>query len=48
MKAKQKTVKGKKSGWIYYVENGERKRKLKIASVTGAEARALFNDMVDL
>jgi hypothetical protein len=37
-----------KSGWIYYIENGERKRKLKIATVTGAEARALCNDMVDL
>ena len=34
--------------WKYYVENGERKRKLKIATVTGAEARALCNDLVDL
>ena len=46
MTTKQKTVK-QKSGWIYYVENGERKRKLKIATVTGAEAWALCNDMVD-
>ena len=47
MTTKQKTVK-QKSGWIYYVENGERKRKLKIATVTGAEAWALCNDMVNL
>jgi hypothetical protein len=48
MKAKQKTVKEKKSGWIYYIENGQRKRKLKIATVNGAEARALCNDMAEL
>ena len=46
MTTKQKTVK-QKSGWIYYVENGERKRKLKIATVTGAEAWARCNDMGD-
>jgi hypothetical protein len=45
-KTKSKTK--EKSGWQYYVENGERKRKLKIATVTGAEARALCNDMVEL
>jgi hypothetical protein len=45
---KTKTKTAEKSGWQYYVENGLRKRKLKIATVTGAEARALTNDMVDL
>jgi len=36
------------SKWKYYTEKGLRKRKLKIVTITGPQARALCNDSVDL
>ena len=37
-----------KPTWEYFTERGERKKKLKIATVTGREAQALHNDSVKL
>jgi len=34
--------------WKYYTERGERKRRLKIATLTGPEAIALHNDTAEI
>jgi len=37
-----------KPTWEYFTERGERKKKLKIATVTGREAQALHNDSAEI
>ena len=37
-----------KPTWEYFTERGERKKKLKIAPVTGREAQALHNDSAEI